>query len=194
VRKAVRFYKGSPYRTAPHIKAKFGSARLVSLYYFWVRNGKSAACFASHYTRRPASVTPEQMCQFLRGCGKSGTVSFSQAARQAGFDRDLTLRIRSRLTPSFVRRLKAIFKERRQDKLEALADEKAFRSKNRRRLAADAVRNREIQRLAGSIMGSRGGERVDSTCQRLEAPVQATGAIFKGVLQEVGKRDVKDAN
>jgi hypothetical protein len=191
VRRAVQYHawfcKHHPYRTAPHVKSGFSSATLVVMYYHWRRSGKSPDCFELHYITRLAPVTPKRMRRFLRACGKAGTVSLGQAARLAGLERAIYCRIRARIPAPLVRRIKGVFKERRRAELEARADETAFERKKRRRLAVDAARSRKIQKLAGAFIGRRGRGRVDSTSRQLEAPVQATGAIFKRVLQEVTK-------
>ena len=191
VRKAVQYHswfcKHNPYRTAPHIKARFSSATLVVLYYHWRRSGKSPDCFELHYVTRLAPVTPKQMRRFVRACGNFGTVSFSQAARLAGLNRALACRILSRLPSALAGQIKGIFKERRREELEARAAETAFERKKRRRLAVDAARSRKMQKRAGSFIGRRGHGRVDSTSRQLEPPVQVAGAIFKPVWKGMAK-------
>ena len=192
VRKAVTyfawFWKDRPYRTAPHIKAHFSGPTLVSLYYRWRRNGKSPACFALHYADRLAPVTLEQMRRFLGACGKAGTESLSQATTLAGLGRAAACRIRTRLPRPLVRQIKGNFKERRQAKLKARAAVKHFRWQMRVQKAAESARSRKLKRLADSFVARRGVSGVDSTSRRAKAPIQATGAIFKRVLQGVGKR------
>jgi len=150
VRKAVKhfawFWKDHPYRTAPHIKTKFSRAALVCLYYRWRRNGKSPECFALHYGDRLPPVTPEQIRRFVRACGTGGAVSISQAARLAGFERAIACRIRARLPARLVRRIKGVFKERRQAELEAEAAVKHFQRDMRLRLEADQRRGRNLHR------------------------------------------------
>jgi hypothetical protein len=51
------------------------------------------------------------------------------------------------------------------------------------RLPLDLAPGVETRSLLLSFIGRRGGGQVDSTCRRLEAPVQVTGAIFKEVLK-----------
>ena len=189
VRKAVTyfawFWKDRPYRTAPHIKARFSGTTLVQLYYRWRRNGKSPVCFVLHYAERMAPVTREQMRRFLGACGKAGTVSLSQAASLAGFERAQFCRIRTRLPGPLVRRIKGIFKERRKAELETRADAKKFQGRKRRRLAAESARSRKPNRLEKSLVARRGVSGVDSTSRRAKAPIQASGAIFKRVLKGV---------
>ena len=84
VRKAVQyfawFWKDRTYRTAPHIKTRFGKATLVTLYYHWLRNGKSPSCFVLHYAARLAPLRAGQVRRFMGACGKAGTVSSSRTA------------------------------------------------------------------------------------------------------------------
>ena len=192
VRKAVTyfawFWKDRPYRTAPHIKARFSGTTLVILYYRWRRNGKSPACFVLRYSDRMAPVTREQMRRFLGACGKAGTESLSQATTLAGLGRAAACRIRTRLPRPLVRQIKGNFKERRQAKLKARAAVKHFRWQMRVQKAAESARSRKLKRLADSFVARRGVSGVDSTSRRAKAPIQATGAIFKRVLQGVGKR------
>ena len=191
VRKAVKHFawswKDRHYRTAPHIKARFSRSTLVILYYHWRRNGKCPGAFALHYADRLAPVTPEEMRRFLDACGKAGTVSLSQAAKLAGFERAKACRIRTRLPGPLVRQIKRIFKERRKAELDARAAVKQFNWKMRVRLAADAARGRKVKLLSDSFIGSRGGSGVDSTLGGAAIKIQATDAFFKRVPQEVTK-------
>lgn len=185
VRKAVKFFtwfwRDRSYRTAPHIKAKFGQATLVALYYRWRRHGKSPNCFALHYAARLAPLRPKQMRRFMGACGKAGTVSLGHAAKLAGFERAIYCRIRSRLPATLVKRIKGVFKERRRAELEARADVKALQGRMRRRLAADAVRSRLVKRLAGSFIGRRERGGYPDTCSAAEGVIQPPTAIFKAV-------------
>src|ERR1017187_8932789 len=178
VRKAVTyfawFWKDRPYRTAPHIKARFIRSTLVKLYYRWRRNGKSPACFVLHYADRMAPVTREQMRRFLGACRKAGTVSLSQATTLAGLGRAAACRIRTRLPGPLVRRIKGIFKERRKAELETRGDAKKFQGRKRRRLAAESARSRKLNRLEKSFVARRGVSGVDSTSRRAKAPIQAS--------------------
>jgi hypothetical protein len=191
VRKAARhcawIWKSRPYRTAPHIKARFGQATLVNRYYQWLRDGKSPDCFALHYADRLAPVTPEDMRRFLGACGKAGTVALSQAAKLAGFERARYCRVRARLPRRLVRRVKEVFKERRKAELEARAAVKQFQWQMHLRLAADAARSRKLKRLAESFIGGRACSGVESTSGSAKAPVQGRNgplqADYKGVAR-----------
>jgi hypothetical protein len=180
-------WKDRSYRTAPHIKCRFSRSTLVVLYYHWRRNGKSPGCFALHYSDRLAPLKPADIRRFLAACGKAGTVALSQAAKLAGFDRAKAGRVRARLPRQLVDQVKAVFKERRKAELAARAAVKQFRWKMRLRLIVDAARGRKINRLAESFIGRRDASGGESTSRRPKAPIQATGAFFKRVPQEVTK-------
>ena len=156
------FWKDRSWRTAPRIKARFSRSTLVVLYYQWRRSGKSPDCFRLHYADRLAPVTRGEMRRFVGACGKGGTVSLSQAAKLAGFDRAKACRIRVRLPRQLVHQAKAIFKERRKAKLAARAAFKQFQWQKQLRLVADAARGRRINRLAASFIGRRGVSGVES--------------------------------
>ena len=180
-------WKDRSYRTAPHRKCRFSRSALVVLYYRWRRDGKSPGCFALHYSDRLAPVTPEDMRRFLGACRKAGTVALSQAAKLAGFDRAKACRVRARLPRQLVDQVKAVFKERRKAKLAARAAAKQFKWQKHLRLAAEAARSRKLRRLAESLIRGRGVSGVESTSRRANRAIQATGAIFKRVPQEVAK-------
>ena len=189
VRKAVRyfawFWRNRPYRTAPHIKAKFKRPTIVALYYHWRRNGKSPDCFAQRYGGRLGPVTRREMRRFLGACGKAGTVSLSQAAKLAGFDRAKACRIRVRLPRQLVDQIKGIFKERRKADREARAAVKRLRWQSGLWRSADVGRKRKLERLCESLIGRRAASGVESTSQRSKAPIQAVWRRCKRVLQEV---------
>ena len=209
VRKAVKhfawFWKDRHYRTAPHIKARFSRSTLVILYYHWRRNGKCPGCFALHYADRLAPVTPEEMGRFMDACGKTGTVSLSQAAILAGFERAKACRIRARLPGPLVRQIRKIFKARRLGEIEARKLVKQFqgqkhrleieverlanrfRGQKHRLLAADAARSRKLTRFSESFIGGRGVSGVESTPEGAAIKIQGTGAFFRQVPQEVAK-------
>ena len=211
LRKAVRyfawFWKDRPYRTAPHIKARFSKPTLVALYYRWRRNGKSPDCFELHYAGRLPPVTAEEIRRFADACARADTVSLRRAVGLAGFEASGGYRILARLPGGLIQGLKGIFKDRRQARIEAEGAIRKFKAEERRRLAteqarsrklerqlrgklhrllaADVARSRKLTKLAGSFIGRRGCGGDDSTCRRVEAPIQGTGAIFKPLLQTV---------
>jgi hypothetical protein len=86
-----------------------------------------------------------------------------------------------------VDQVKAVFKERRKAKLAARAAAKQFRWQRQLRLAADTARSRKLKRLAESLIRSRDASGVESASGRENRSIQATGAIFKRVPQEVTK-------
>jgi hypothetical protein len=86
-----------------------------------------------------------------------------------------------------VDQVKAVFKERRKAKLAARAAAKQFKWQKHLRLAAEAARSRKLRRLAESLIRGRGVSGVESTSRRANRAIQATGAIFKRVPQEVAK-------
>jgi hypothetical protein len=180
-------WKDRPYRTAPHIKARFSGPSLVVLYYRWRRSGKSPDCLALRYAYRLDTVKPADMRRFLGACRKAGTVALSQAAKLAGFDRAKACRVRARLPRQLVDQVKAVFKERRKAKLAARAAAKQFKWQKHLRLAAEAARGRRINRLAASFIGRLGASGVKSTSRRLNRAIQASCAFFKRVPQEVAK-------
>jgi hypothetical protein len=208
VRKAVKhfawFWKDRPYRTAPHIKARFGGPTLVALYYYWRRNGKSPGCFALHYADRLAPITPKEMRRFLDACGNAGTISPSQATILAGFERARACRIRARLPGPLVRQIKKIFKARRLAKIEARRLASQFREQKHlleiearklvkqsqgqkhRLLAADAARSRKLTRLAESFIRGRRVAGVESTSLEGKAPLQAIQGPLQANLKGVG--------
>ena len=102
-----------------------------------------------------------------------------------------------------VRQIRKIFKARRLGEIEARKLVKQFREQEhsleieartlanqvqgqkQRLLAADAARSRKLTRLSESFIRGRGVSGVESTPERAAINIQATGAFFKGVPQEV---------
>ena len=193
VRKAVKyfawFWKDRPYRTAPHIKARFSRPTLVALFYRWRRAGKSPDCFALHYSDRLAPVTAEEIRRFADACARADTVSFRRAVRLAGFEASVGYRILARLPGGLIQGLKGIFKDRRQARIEAEGAIRKFKAEERRRLATERARGRKAMRLLNDFIGRRGCGGVEILPAGGQRPrFRAFNACFRDFTREWATR------
>jgi len=198
VRKAIKsfawYWKNRSYRTAPRIKARYSRSTLVMLYYRWCRNGRSPDCFNLQYVSRLAPVTPEQMQRFIDGCARAGTVSFTEAARLAGFEDGRANRILARLPERWVRETRKSFKGRRQARLEALEARHKYKRGIRRRDLAVAAAGRRIKRLGESFIGRRASGGIEATSFGSKGVIQTCNACCNGILQDLGRSPETNLN
>jgi hypothetical protein len=164
-----------------------GMGSLRVLYYYWARSGKTPECLAVRFPSKLPPVPSETVRAFVTACGVAGVTKFSQALRLIDSKGVPYRRVLVALPDQALRIIRKTFAAGRKAEIEARKVVKQSQGQLHRLLAADAARRRKVNRLADSFIGRRGGSGVESTSLEAKAPVQATGAIFKRVPQEVTK-------
>jgi hypothetical protein len=173
-----RWY-GTRFHSAPRVKVRRSLSTLRKLYYYWRSHGQPPKCIAARFISKLPSVPPEVLRGFLTACATAGVTHFSREFKLAdtkGFSRS---RVLAALPDQAVKLLRDIFLARRRDKIKAQELAKAIRRQLRlarrqaeteirkleiasrrefhRLLAADATRNRKLDKLVGSFIARPGG-------------------------------------
>jgi hypothetical protein len=160
---------------------------LRARYYRWRRNGRTPECIAVRFISKLPAVPPEILQAFVAACAVAGVTHFSQALRLTDSKGFSFHRILAALPDQVLRAIRETFAARRQAEIEARKLVKQFQGQLRRLLAADVARSQKLTRFEDSFIEGQGVSGVDSASLSGQAPVQATGAFFKGVGKVVAK-------
>jgi hypothetical protein len=143
--------RGGNYRTEPRVKIHFSRGRLRSVYYHWLKNGKTPQSLKLRYMGRIALVSPGLVQRFVAACAAPGISSMSKAAHLVKLRNIRTSRILSAMPERLRREIKKTFRARRSAAFEVRQAARRLKAEMRKLAVADATRGRRLEKLAKAI-------------------------------------------